>query len=585
MKRIFATHYLAVICAIVFGFFIVCPTLISINKVGFSNFKGIYPLLSDDEDHYLTMIREVSDGHVKMSNPYISEHKNDPYTQPFLADLYYFGFAKLFGITINLSALINDFILPAVSFLLLYCLLFRISDAKKSSLYLTVLYFLYFIELFNRPVNPQFSFVFLLSGLNIIWSIVSRDNTSKKILIYNVLLALVFGILVYVYPFYWMTLVVLYTLLTVSNLYLTKDFKYLLKNWASFGILAGMTLLPFLLNFHELKSSQLFEETTIRNGYIFTRVPGAFLSIFPLFIPILILIYYYLYSKENEKKKFYLLLMGSLILAGFGLNWQNILTGLTIQFTSHLYPVMVLFSIIICQISVTFFEARKEGLLGGKKILYLLVFLSLAGVMYLQKNQLIYTARTLLVPKDMSKYQKIADPIFWLDKNIEKDSTIYTLGDEYDWAIPIYTSGNVYFTNYAGVFLMSNNELEDRWVVKHFYDKVDRSVVYGNRDIWLDRFIDTYQSKEVRRKILEKVTGNKYPETELMDEASIQKVLNKYENFKKIGFEKVLKTFDADYVMFDYTDPKYKDLLAKFDKYPFLDRVYFDEVAVIYKVR
>jgi len=73
-----------------------------------------------------------------------------------------------------------------------------------------------------------------------------------------------------------------------------------------------------------------------------------------------------------------------------------------------------------------------------------------------------------MTPKNMEAYQKIAEPIFWLNKNIEKDSTIYTLGDEYDWAIPVYTSGNVYFTNYAGVFLMLNDELENRWVENTF---------------------------------------------------------------------------------------------------------------------
>jgi len=75
--------------------------------------------------HHLTMIREVADGHTKMSNPDIAEYKSVPYTQPFLADLIINGFAKIFKYSINLSATLNDFILPAISFVLLYFLLYR----------------------------------------------------------------------------------------------------------------------------------------------------------------------------------------------------------------------------------------------------------------------------------------------------------------------------------------------------------------------------------------------------------------------------------------------------------------------------
>lgn len=585
MKKVISVHCLAIIFAFILGILMVLPTISSIGHVGFSNFKGIYPLLSDDEDHYLTMIREVSDGHIKMSNPYIAEYKSEPYTQPFLADLYYYGFARIFGITVNLSALINDFILPFLSFLLLYLFLFRLSNSIKVATFFTSTYFLFFLELFNRPVNPQFSFIFLLCGLNLIRKIVFSKNNIKNIFKYNILLAFTFGVLVYVYPFYWMTLLVLYILLTLSVFILDRDYKYLFLNWAIFGLPALLSLLPFLSNFSELKKSPLFEETTIRNGYIFTHIPGAFLSIAPLFIPIILLVYFFLFSKNNENKNFNLLFISSLIVAGFGLNWQNIITGLTIQFTSHLYPVMVLFSIIIAVFSITFFEEKNEQIIGGKKLVYVLVAISLFSILFLQGRQLLHSFKIIYSPIDMERFQKIAEPIFWLQKNIEKDSTIFTLGDEYDWAIPIYTSGNVYFTNYAGVFLMSNNELEQRWSIKHFFDNVDRSVVYGNRDIWLDRFIDTYQSKEVRRKILEKITGKKYKETELMDEASIEKVLNTHNAFKKIGFERSLKTFKADYVMLNYTDIKYKDAYNKLSTYKFLSKVYSDDMTVIYKVK
>ena len=47
---------------------------------------------------------------------------------------------------------------------------------------------------------------------------------------------------------------------------------------------------------------------------------------------------------------------------------------------------------------------------------------------------------------------------------------------------------------------MSDGELEDRWIIQNFFEDIKRDDIYGNREIWANKFIDTYQNKESRRK-------------------------------------------------------------------------------------
>ena len=133
--------------------------------------------------------------------------------------------------------------------------------------------------------------------------------------------------------------------------------------------------------------------------------------------------------------------------------------------------------------------------------------------------------------------------------------------------------------------MMSDDELENRWVIQKFFEDVKEKDIRGNRDIWTNKFIDTYQNKESRRKILQLITGRTYPETVLMEQEVIDAVLDKDAKFKKMGFEKALKTYEVDYVLVDFGDERYKNLAGKFKQYTFLSpQAEFNDVS-IFKVK
>ncbi len=575
-------HWPVLILALLVGLIVVLPTILSVEKVGNDSFKGIYPIFNDDENYYNALTREVYDGHYSLTNPYIKEYKTGPYLFPPLPEITYATFSKIFGISITTMAVVNDFLLPIISVLLLYSLLLKITFSKNKSLLLTSLFFLLFISSFNRPISPQFHFIFLLAGLNLMWLIATAKHVFKKILLYNVSLAVVFGILVYSYPFYWMTLAIVYFIWTLLIVFSTKDFKYWAINWLSFFIPAIVFSIPFIVNNLSLRANPLFFETNLRMGFINTHIPGSFFNIglICLSVPAV-----YLISKLCNERR--LTLLGpALIISGIILNWQNIITGQTFQFPQHFYPVIVLFIFLICGLSLRYITKSTwvEFPRKSRTLIFLLIVFFIF-IFYKQRGEIIYTYKNISSPVDISSSQRLSSILKWLENNTPRDSSIYVLGQEINSAIPVYTHNNVYFSTDAGLSVMSDSEIENRWAIQHFFEPVDKIIVEkSQREIWINKFIETYQSRESRRKILQLITGKKYPENILTNEVFIDRVLDAHKIFKNIGFEKSLKTYSVDYLILDKSYNLYPRLVKEFKSYEFMILVEQIGDTMIYKI-
>ncbi len=210
----------------------------------------------------------------------------------------------------------------------------------------------------------------------------------------------------------------------------------------------------------------------------------------------------------------------------------------------------------------------------------------LISVFYKQRGEVVYAYKNILSPVDISGSQKFSEIFNWLQKNTPKDSAIYVLGEDINNLITIYTPDNIYFSTDAGLSLMSDVELENRWVIQHYFDPVnDKYVIDHEREIWANKFIETYQSKESRRKILQLITGKQYPDTVLINQTDVDRVVNQYKKIQSLGFEKALKTYSVDYIILDKSYNQYSKLVAEFNFYKFLDISKQIGDTVIYKVK
>ena len=118
-----------------------------------------------------------------------------------------------------------------------------------------------------------------------------RENKNiKKIIIYNLLLAVFFGVLVYIYPYFWTTIITTYFLTLLARLSLEKDFWFPIKNLSIFFPIAFIFSLPYLINLIKTYKNPVYSETVSRMGMINTHWPAAYYNVAIILIMAVVLI-------------------------------------------------------------------------------------------------------------------------------------------------------------------------------------------------------------------------------------------------------------------------------------------------------
>lgn len=571
MRDIIKNHWYIILPSFVVGLLIILPSIISILKT--DNFDGIYPQFSGDEEYYLGITREVYDGGLHSGNAFIKEHKNDLAIQPLFFEALPAWEARLLGLSVPEVFVLNDFLLPFLGVILLYILFFSLTNNKLLSNIFSSLFYFIFLYSFNRPINPQLSFVFFVLGVFLIWKIISKKHDLKTLLGLNIFLGLVFSILVYAYPFYWTTIIVLYAVSSLLLIFKEREFGYWFKGYAVFGLTSILLLLPYGLNMLKVMGSPYFMAATLRTGLVLTHYPASFLNV-ALILFCLPVIYLSRFNIEDKRKLFFCY---SLVLAGIILNWQNVLTGKILQFSSHYYPVIIFFIFLIL--------AMLWKGLSKSRVAVLLTIVLAVVIIYKQKDEVALSFKNISSAPDISNIQNFRPAFDWLNKNTSPESVIYALGDGLDSLVPIYTESNNYENGYTSMYLMSEDELENRWIIQNFWNDLNTDYVKSqNNQIWGNKFLDTYGSKEVQRKILQLVTRKNYPPNILIESSYLDRILKKHSQFKKDGFEKALKSYEADYIMLDSTNSKYSILKNTFKQYKFLSIEAELGGIIIYKV-
>lgn len=550
-------HWQIFIISFLLGFLVFLPTISSTLNLGLTDFQGIYPVFNDDEVHYLAMTQEVYDGHIGLGNVFYNEYKNRPFIQPPVIEILFASTAKLLNISVPALFVINDFILVFLGVIILYFLLFHLTRSKNSSLIFSGGFYLLFLFTFGRPINPQFSFIFLVLGLLLIFKIIAISKDYKKTMPFIVYLALITGFLLYIYPYFWTALFVIYLInIFISSIIEKKNIKLFLKLFLPFLIVFFLAATPYLINISKAASYPFYVETMLRFGMLETHIPGCFTNVALLVISLFILIA--AYSRMSDKKIFNYSF--SLLIGGIILNWQNIITGKYLQFSSHYYQVTIL--IIFIVLVITFFNLYTTRDIHGnyKKyklfIIMALSFLVLSVIVYRQRNDFINGLKLLpgVSSNEMVEIQKRQEVFNWLNNNTVKDSVIYSLSPKYEPFLPIYTHNNLHFYGYGGYYLMSDEEVENRWVNQNLFRKVDEEyIVEHMREIWLNKFIDVHQNKAAREKIISFFVKQKKSPVEIIPPEFINRVLEKHELVEKDDFENFFKSGAIDYILISDT--------------------------------
>lgn len=568
-------HKIAWLFAFFVGLLVIFPTIFSIYNLGFENWRGVYPMFNDDEGHYLAMAKEAADGHMSKGSVFLNEHKDNPAVSYGLAENIFGLFSRIFNTPVPLIFAINDFFLPFIGFMMLYFLFFAITKNKKRAVLFSAAFYAIFLFSFGRPINPQFSFIFLVSGILLIWKIFENlEREDMPHARFAALLGADIGFLVYIYPYYWTALFALYALLSLFLFIKTRKFAIIKNSLILIGVLA-LTIIPYAINFLKASANPFYQETILRYGMLENHFPATYLNVALLFFAFIAV-----FLKRNELRGQQRIFAFALPLAGVILNWQNVITGKYLQFSSHYYQVTILFIFITLALVFYSVKINLKNIASSVLVIFLMLF-----IFYHQSGEIVRGLRAETNKTDMMELQSYR-PIFdWLNANTKPDSVVLVLDEKIAGYLPIYTRNNLYSYGYAGYYLVSDDELEDRWVRQNiFNDKIDAEFIKDNeRGIWANKFIDAYQNASVRNKIISKITGHAIPERELVPEVYIDRVFFKYDEAKKEETEKALKKYKIDYILLD-TKTKNGAKIAEEMKESFLAPLEEFGSRIIYKV-
>lgn len=589
MKNLFAKFnrpWIVIAFALIFSLLVVSPHFIAFVRSG-GDLGGIYPAFSDDEVYYQARIAEVTRGRLAIGNAYIKEHEADPFLQPPVAEWLVAGIVWTTGLAVPAVTILGDIIFPFIGFLLLYLLFWRLMRVRYLALVYSSVFFLLFIQTFGRPISPQITSLFMFVGLYLIYLIYpKRKNLPSNSSALHFLLGLDIGALLFISPYYWTALAVLYFLLIAGKAWFEKTYVPTLKKvgWFLLAFLPCALLYGFY--FHRASTLPGYIDSAERFGLISSHLPGSFTNIFlGILFAILVWLARKILSKEN------LILVISLVVSIFILNWQNVITGRSLQFSSHYLLVTILYGILIMSVVYrSWLDLKKEEReKTGKKIgLALITLLLILG--YRQQGEFRgFWSKWLYRPNQVTMaFLKQQTSVFaWLNKNTSADSVIYTLGSDYSFLLPVYTHNKAYYNFYATLFVMPNRETEDRWLINNIFNsQLDKKYLTENqRDFWGNRFLDSYHSRENRRKILAFITNQPYWPATQIDPQNIAQLLRRYNDFKREDFSRVLKTYQIDYILLSKRYPNYDQTKKMFNESNYAKLVVDLDGELIYQVQ
>ncbi len=557
IKTLIKKHWSALALALTLGILLVSPFFYFESKLG-SNFHGIFSEIVNDELFYYARIKDVVDGHPLLGNAYLSEYKSALPQQVFLAEYLLAQPIKLFNLNINTAHLIYNFLFPAIALILTYLALYLISKSRFWAIIFSLFLFfgLYLID-FIRPVSPQFNFIFWLTQFIFLWLLInSRNNPNLQMypnstnIICSIRMfirrfgllsanALNFGLLFYIYAYYWTFYLIFLLLLIAAYFFYNRELSYKI-----FSIIIGGLILAtpyFYLNYLASKLPE-YTETLTRLGLIYSRFPSGIRIVSWSLLGLLAFGFaiWRKFIKLGTKTIFFI----SGILASIIAVNQHLITGRNIEFSSHYSMGAIFFLVFAVAYLWQKLRERHNNLKLLSAVLLIIVLAVVASGLYG------HSRRVFALNKEIIYFQNYT-PIFnWLNKNTEKDSVVYA-NPILSRLIPVYAANNVFYAQDANLFFISDKEVLNRFILNNFFEDFNKNFITENvRSIYGFRYIDTYGHAVQGNKLRHLLGLKMEPEVYLPEEA-IQKVVLQARELQKNNFLWELKKYRIDYFVWD----------------------------------
>lgn len=508
----------------------------------------------DETIAYAAKVREILDGHFRLSDIYLWEYKNQP--SPLLGEFFpaviMAGLAKISG-GITQDFIVADFIFPSLIFLGLSYLIGSLTNKKWLAIpgALITMFFSHYLSyypylpsvvgliikgLFNgaysdfiRSFHPQITFNLWLIITIIIWQIIKQGKLSVKKIF---LLAGILGLTAYSYIFYW-TYAVTWTGLVFLGMFFSKKFKLSIDIFKTL-LLAGILTIPYLINLWQFQKSPLSQDF-IAGLSSFTP-----LSIKTLFLILGLIGLNCLLIKEKTVIFFWL----SFYSAGLILFVIAKPLGFTINdpighwLMRVIYPMATINLVtIILKLAKQDYHRWAIGLAGG-----LLIYQGICHWQYFKKNAAVFHLEA-----------ERKEAFNWININLNPEDVIVTTSLLDNLYLPVYTSVNIFipWTQYT---IASDQEGIERFLMIYKLAEIPEKRVQE-----MFEFTETNKQYAIKKRSKYEDCGGTYfyflkfskdqPYSHYncsVDPDQLKKILVEYEQIK-VNLKTIKNKYRADY--------------------------------------
>ncbi len=412
--------------------------------------------LESDSLYYLTIIKSVIQGDLWAGNPYILEYRNA--MLPTLAlPLWMSAVPGWLGLSINNVLLVNALLYGALTGAVLYALNLKFKCNQWLAAAIAVVGVASLSNLIFRPalmqtVYPIFG-LFMLSLLGVL------EDPLRKIR--YAALGATTAISFYLYPHLWTQ-----TFSAVGVFYLWTLYK---KDWRTFKYLTVMGLGIILVCLPQiLMTAQMFADPELailstRNGLIETHavLPLTVLNNKYVILCIVGLLLLHFRRKLSHAEALLLLLGVAILMSAF----SNVITGKEIDAPTHPWRpglFVLIVGIMIFIDSVKNRTTQIEKIIAGF-CLSALVFTTINRT-FIRMNSYSY----ILLYKnvlELHELQRGYDDVFEFVNTKKIEDSVFLADERFSTLIPLYTQNSILFSKKAGLHVIPDEELKERFLV------------------------------------------------------------------------------------------------------------------------
>ncbi len=419
---------------------------------------------SSDELFYLSRIREVTDGHPRVGNPYLYERRTQSYP---LGNLWERTLAlpmQIFGIRMKTLSIGMDAVLPFLLALITWCMLrsllvtWRSRAVTVGAIFLSVN-----LALWKRPISPQATTLFLLLWM---WLFLHPSRIQTRNIIAR---GVVIGLMVYSYPFHWTYALAAEAALSFHDIVTKKHAWRVVVRQSSILGLAFLTVaFPWILQSLTFLHDEVYGETLSRLGLITRHLPaGPHIQLLLLGTIACVLLVRQYNRVQDTSPLLALLTAGILALS------QCVITGKEAEFSNH-YERIVLFSVVIGLV----YACRH-----WKKYARMLEALLLIAILWTTLIAVEKDFEAFAKVKRMNAERQVLKSVIEVLNTLPKESVILTENSFADTLVT-YTS-HYPFTSYgAYMYLAPDTEIVERARIYNAlvpYEQLTPRGIFGTR--------------------------------------------------------------------------------------------------------